>query len=254
MAAHLGLAAAAPAVAIVKIYDEPLVPFSGSLTDADALVTFVRTYSRPLVMPFTADNSAVIFQSAFHILALLPTAHSAADTEALLAVLHDVALEVRGSSTQLVTVECGDAGAKHVLDFFGVSPELAAPLVVGFAAGQAAKKYRLPADAALDAATLTAFARGVADGTAERERRSAPPPESNDGPVVIVTGDTFDALVLAEDKDVLLEIYAPWCGLQLRAMSSLAFRVRAADACPGCQVLALQAAGADVREAGHALC
>jgi protein disulfide-isomerase A1 len=34
----------------------------------------------------------------------------------------------------------------------------------------------------------------------------------NDGNVKIVVGDSFDDIVLDETKDVLLEVYAPWCG------------------------------------------
>ncbi|VFQ62616.1 unnamed protein product [Cuscuta campestris] len=42
--------------------------------------------------------------------------------------------------------------------------------------------------------------------------KSEPIPENNDGDVKIVVGNNFDEIVLDESKDVLLEIYAPWCG------------------------------------------
>ncbi|CBZ51751.1 hypothetical protein NCLIV_015430 [Neospora caninum Liverpool] len=37
-------------------------------------------------------------------------------------------------------------------------------------------------------------------------------PEDNSKPVKVVVGNTFDSIVFNEEKDVLLEIYAPWCG------------------------------------------
>ncbi|KAI3766818.1 hypothetical protein L2E82_16892 [Cichorium intybus] len=37
-------------------------------------------------------------------------------------------------------------------------------------------------------------------------------PENNDDDVKIVVGNNFEDIVLDESKDVLLEIYAPWCG------------------------------------------
>jgi len=37
-------------------------------------------------------------------------------------------------------------------------------------------------------------------------------PTSNDGPVKVVTGLTFDEIVHNPEKDVLIEFYAPWCG------------------------------------------
>jgi len=42
--------------------------------------------------------------------------------------------------------------------------------------------------------------------------KSDPLPEKNDGDVKIVVGNNFDEIVLDESKDVLLELYAPWCG------------------------------------------
>ncbi|GLU11793.1 hypothetical protein SLE2022_285150 [Rubroshorea leprosula] len=42
--------------------------------------------------------------------------------------------------------------------------------------------------------------------------KSDPIPETNDEDVKLVVGNNFDEIVLDESKDVLLEIYAPWCG------------------------------------------
>jgi protein disulfide-isomerase-like protein len=41
---------------------------------------------------------------------------------------------------------------------------------------------------------------------------SEEPPASNDGPVKVIVGSTFDAEVANGGKWVLLEAYAPWCG------------------------------------------
>ena len=37
-------------------------------------------------------------------------------------------------------------------------------------------------------------------------------PEDNSGPVTVIVGKNFDEIVLDETKNVLLEVYAPWCG------------------------------------------
>jgi len=50
------------------------------------------------------------------------------------------------------------------------------------------------------------------DGKIEAHVKSEPIPESNDGPVTVVTGKTFDEIVMDKSKDVLIEFYAPWCG------------------------------------------
>lgn len=42
--------------------------------------------------------------------------------------------------------------------------------------------------------------------------KSQPIPKNNKGPVKIVVGKTFDSVVLDPHSDVLIELYAPWCG------------------------------------------
>jgi len=42
--------------------------------------------------------------------------------------------------------------------------------------------------------------------------KSEEPPADNSEPVKVIVGKTFKDLVLDESKDVLLEVYAPWCG------------------------------------------
>ena len=71
------------------------------------------------------------------------------------------------------------------------------------------KKFRLEGELSQE---------GVADliaqyfaGTAKPTFKSEEIPASNDGPVTVVVGKNFDDVVLS-GKNVLLEIYAPWCG------------------------------------------
>lgn len=42
--------------------------------------------------------------------------------------------------------------------------------------------------------------------------RSQIPPKKQTTPVATVTGKTFKTIVMDETKDVLIELYAPWCG------------------------------------------
>ncbi|KAL8449339.1 hypothetical protein Emed_003220 [Eimeria media] len=55
------------------------------------------------------------------------------------------------------------------------------------------------------------FLKDVTDGKIERSLKSDPIPETNDEAVKVVVGKTFEQMVLT-DKDVFLEVYAPWCG------------------------------------------
>jgi len=59
---------------------------------------------------------------------------------------------------------------------------------------------------------LTAGLNNYKAGKLDAHFKSAPIPETNDEPVKVIVGDSFDKLVTTTDKFVLLEAYAPWCG------------------------------------------
>lgn len=62
-----------------------------------------------------------------------------------------------------------------------------------------------------DSKTVAQFLKDVTDGKVERSLKSEPIPETNDEAVKVVVGKTFEQMVIS-DKDVFLEVYAPWCG------------------------------------------
>jgi len=82
--------------------------------------------------------------------------------------------------------------------------------------------YVLPADRAKDGITyevLESFVRDHEECVSDPAKcqlsknvKSAPVPESNNGPVKVVVGSTFEEVVMDDKKDVLIEFYAPWCG------------------------------------------
>merc|ERR1711865_796663 len=49
-------------------------------------------------------------------------------------------------------------------------------------------------------------------GRIEPKLKSEPMPGSNDESVRVVVGATLQSAVFTPDKDVMLEVYAPWCG------------------------------------------
>lgn len=65
---------------------------------------------------------------------------------------------------------------------------------------------------AKDSSALTAFAEALVAGGLEPYIKSEPEPEGLAGGVTVVTGRSFDRLVLDDSKDVFIEFYAPWCG------------------------------------------
>ena len=58
--------------------------------------------------------------------------------------------------------------------------------------------------------TLLSFI--LSAGNIKPQIKSQPVPKKQKGPVTVVVGKNFDDVVLDSSKDVLLEMYAPWCG------------------------------------------
>jgi len=100
----------------------------------------------------------------------------------------------------------------QALSHFGVDEsELPSVLVHGNSNGDDKRKFKgtLPAFSAGD---IAKFVKGAAEGSIPRWVKSEAAPTSNTGAVKIITGNTVQEIVLDETKDVLVEIYAPWCG------------------------------------------
>ncbi|XP_010899669.1 protein disulfide-isomerase A3 [Esox lucius] len=73
-------------------------------------------------------------------------------------------------------------------------------------------KYVMTEEFSRDGKALERFLQDYFDNKLKRYLKSEPIPESNDGPVKTVVAENFDAIVNSEDKDVMIEFYAPWCG------------------------------------------
>ena len=75
----------------------------------------------------------------------------------------------------------------------------------------ARKKYM--ADTAdLSQEALSAFIDRVDSGEVKPFLKSAPIPTENDSPVKTIVGKNFKEMVMDSSKEVLLKVYAPWCG------------------------------------------
>lgn len=58
---------------------------------------------------------------------------------------------------------------------------------------------------------LNAFVADLEEGSLEPYVKSEPIPETQ-GPVIVAVGKNFEDVVTNNDKDILIEFYAPWCG------------------------------------------
>ncbi|XP_067138562.1 protein disulfide-isomerase A4-like [Centruroides vittatus] len=72
-------------------------------------------------------------------------------------------------------------------------------------------RYQLQPDDDFSSDILQQFINDVKEGNVSPHIKSLPAPKNNKGPVITVVGSTFDSLVTKNEKDILLEFYAPWC-------------------------------------------
>lgn len=83
-----------------------------------------------------------------------------------------------------------------------------------FAIQETNKNAKYPYDQSkkLDAKEVGKFVKNVLDGKVEPSIKSEPIPETQEGPVTVIVGRNYQDIVMDNEKDVLVEFYAPWCG------------------------------------------
>ncbi|CAN1837478.1 Protein disulfide isomerase-like 1-4 [Linum perenne] len=206
---HLDPEAKRPTLVMIKKEDEKLSYFGFLSPDGNfsrsAIAEFVFANKLPLVTIFTRENAPSVFESEIKKQLILFAGKN--DSEKVLPLFQEAAKLFKGKLVCVfVDMDNEDVG-KPVSDYFGITTS---PKVIGYTGNEDTKKFVLDKDVTVD--NVKDFGRNFIDDSLKPFYKSDPIPESNDGDVKIVVGDNFDDIVLDESKDVLLEIYAPWCG------------------------------------------
>lgn len=206
----------APGFAVVANHpDEERAAAAGKKVTAEQLESVLKENKLPVVVPFNDKNSPKIFGSGIEKQVLLVAKAADLDLKAgakAIKAFRSVAAGMRGKLT-FVTVDLDSKGSSPVTGFFGVKEE-DAPVIVGFEMS-ANKKYKMTAGDVNTEKAVKKFADDLAAGKLTPEYKSAPVPEGDaalDEGVTVVVGKNFDKVVKDAKKDVLLEVYAPWCG------------------------------------------
>jgi len=185
---------------------------SGKEPLSERLVAFLNAEKLPAFINFSPATASKIFGAGIdHQVIVVAPAESFAEKAALRKDLITASDKTRGKIVWVIAHSTADT-AEPIINYFGMDKELKTPQVVGFLSSKG-KKYAMGEKDKVNAKSLEAFAKAVIDGTAPKRTKSAAVPEEPlDEGVTVVVGSTFDSIVKDPKKDVLLEVYAPWCG------------------------------------------
>ena len=193
----------APAIVLYKTFDEGSTIFSEKF-DKDVIEKFVKTASVPLVGEVGPDTYAD------YMAAKIPLAYIFAETPEertqLAETLKSVA-ETHKGAVNFATIDAKQFGA-HAGNL-----NLKADQFPAFAIQDTVNNKKFPFEGeSLSLEAISTFVKDFVDGKIEPSIKSEPIPESQDGPVYTVVAKNYNDIVLDDEKDVLIEFYAPWCG------------------------------------------
>ncbi|XP_075084252.1 protein disulfide isomerase-like 1-4 [Nicotiana tabacum] len=202
---HIDSQAKRPALVIIKKEAENINHFGGEFTKS-AIAEFVFQNKLPLVTYFTRESASEIFENAIKKQLILFA--TSKDSDKFLPIFQEAVKAFKGKLISVyVEIDNEDVG-KPVSEYFGVSGD--APRVLAYTGNEDGRKFVLEGEITLD--SVKSFGEKFLEDNLKPFYKSDPIPETNDGDVKVVVGNNFDEIVLDESKDVLLEIYAPWCG------------------------------------------
>jgi len=184
-----------PSLVLYKQFDEPEIVYTGEFTQG-GIGKFVDIETTPWLGEIGPANYQQYLQRGQPLAWLF-----VGSDKAVLDVVKEVAKEFRTFSfVQLDGKQWADHGKNMGLT--STTP--------GFVVVQEKKKFVL--NEAITVESVRALVQSISAGTATPTVKSEPVPEDNDGPVFVVVGSTFEAIVLDPTQDVFVEFYAPWCG------------------------------------------
>lgn len=193
-----------PSIVLYKDFDEKKAVYDGEL-DKDTILGWVKTASTPLVGEIGPETYSE------YITASIPLAYIFAETkeerEKLAEEFRPIAEKHRGA-INIATIDASIFGP-HAGNL-NLDPQN----FPAFAIQETTRNAKYPYDQSkeINAEDVGQFIEDVLNGKVEPSIKSEPIPETQEGPVTVVVAHSYKELVIDNDKDVLLEFYAPWCG------------------------------------------
>ncbi|KAF7843353.1 protein disulfide isomerase-like 1-6 [Senna tora] len=189
---------------IVKSEPERYTAYDGTFT-ADKILEFLDYNKFPLVTKLTEINSMRVYSSPVKLQVFVFA--DVDEIKNLLEPLQDVARAFK-SKIMFIHVDINDENlAKPFLTLFGLE-ESKNTVVAAFDNG-GSSKFLL--ESKPTRCNIEEFCNKLVHGSLSPYFKSQPIPDNTNATVHVVVGKTFDDAVLSSDKNVLLEVFTPWC-------------------------------------------
>ncbi|CAK8535790.1 unnamed protein product [Lathyrus sativus] len=189
---------------IVKSEPERYTAYDGAFT-SDKIIEFLGYNKFPLVTKMTEMNSVRVYSS--------PIKHQVFvfanidDFKNLLDPLQEVARTFK-SKIMIIYVDINDEDlAKPFLTMFGLE-DSTNTVVAAFDKGMTSK-FLL--ESKPTRSNIEEFCNNLVQGSLSTYFKSQPIPDNTEASVQVVVGKTFDDEILNSEKDVILEVFTPWC-------------------------------------------
>jgi len=194
-------------VIVLKSFDDKRADYSAASWDATAAAEFVAGNSVPLVQTFSQEAAKAIFASPIKTHILFFTDKTKEHHAPTMETVTEIAKDNKGK-TLFINVP---ATEKRVLDYFGFSEDNLPQLVLAEMGDDQMKKFQFTDE--LTGAGVRSFIKDFFDGKLAPSLKSEEPAaDDQTTDVVTLRGKSFADIVLNNNKDVLVEFYAPWCG------------------------------------------
>ncbi|CAL1400284.1 unnamed protein product [Linum trigynum] len=191
-------------VGLVKSEAERFTTYEG-VFEMDKILEFLAYNKFPLVTRLTELNSASVYSSPIKLQVMVFGRDN--DFGRLIEPLQQVARKLK-SKIMFLYVDIEEENlAKPFLTLFGLE-ESDDTLVTAFD-NKISTKFLL--EAVPTSGNIEDFCLGLLHGSYPPYYKSQPVPDNKNATVQVVVGKTFDELVLSSPKNILLEIFTPWC-------------------------------------------
>ncbi|KIX98210.1 uncharacterized protein Z520_06290 [Fonsecaea multimorphosa CBS 102226] len=197
---------AVPGIVLYKNFDEKKNILEMPSYDSRAISAFVKAASTPLVADFHPELHVNFVNTGLPLGYILT--ESADERAQLSRLVAPLAKKYRGTIIfGLVDVKVFNS----IADDLRLEPNK----WPAFAIKDAVKGHRFPLldqGQQLSEQALGSFVESFVNGELKPVIKSEPVPETQEGPVTVIVGHTYDHLVINNDKDVLVDYYTQWCG------------------------------------------